>query len=184
MRIFTVIVFIIVCFILLFALLRIGGGIFSFFTPSASRPSSQLPLQVTPKIVETDTQVVIFQDPLIDQPGSTVKEIVDNQDNLLGKEVIVKGEVRQTEKDWGFWIEDTGTRRHRVFITTNSALVQPNLVNFVTTGFKYVKIKGTVKEMLWTKEATLEEASASSDIAISQSSRLVIIPTEIVQLTP
>jgi DNA/RNA endonuclease YhcR with UshA esterase domain len=170
--------------ILVFALFRIGGGIFSFFTPSASRQASQLPVQVTPKVVETDTQVVIFQDPLIDQPGNTVKEITENQRELLGKEVIVKGEVKQTEKDWGFWIEDTGTRRHRIFITTNSALVQPNLVNFATTGFKYIKIKGTVKEMLWTKEATLEEASNSSDIAVSQTSRLVVIPTEIVQLTP
>lgn len=130
-----------------------------------------------PKIVQTPTQIVVFENPLIDQEGLSVEEVVDRREELLGKTVTIKGTLGKIDKEWGFWLQDSSGATNQIFIVNNAQLASSTVANFTLDGQKYLRVKGVVKEMVWTDE---DSSTVNIDEEVrGNKKRLVIVGQEI-----
>lgn len=140
---------------------------------------AQVVEDLTPKIVQTPTRVIIFENPLVDQEGLSVSEVLDRRQELVGKEVTIKGRQGKGDREWGFWLTDTGETQREIFVINNNRIVSQNIAEFTLSGQTYLRVKGTIKEMIWTDEDSTIDVNNPDGISGRQESRLVIVPSEI-----
>ena len=155
----------------------ISGRILSFFV-GVSPVFAQVIEDLAPKIVQTDTQIVIFENPLVDEEGLTVDELIDRRQELLGKSVVVKGAVGSLAQPWGFWMEDTSKNENRLFVVNHPRIASQTAANFTLTGQKYLRIRGTVKQMVWTDDDSTRVLTNPDEEDNVHDRRLVLVADE------
>ena len=134
---------------------------------------------LAPKVVQTDTHVIIFDNPLVDQDGMTVEEVQDNKAVLIGKEVVVKGAPDEVDEPWGFWLTDTSRSQDKLFVVTQASIANQNVDEFVFDNHPYVRIKGTIKYLTWTDRDSFDDLKFENGKSVGRSQRLVIVADEI-----
>lgn len=180
-RIGNIIGAIVVTFLAIGLLFWLGSRTINSLSNPSPVSSSTVP-EEPPKIEESEKQVVIFENPLINEPGLAVKELTDKKDEYKGKAVEVKGAVGSRDGDWGFWLNETNGDRKQVFILTHPSLASQTASQFSLIGQKYVRVRGVLKDVVWTRESTVEEATLGAQAAFSPPQRLSIIADEIIPI--
>lgn len=173
-RITSVLVLLVVSFVLVFAA---GWRLLSMIV-AASPAFAQTLENLTPKVLQTQTAVVVFENPLVDEQGLSVKEVNDNKEKLLGQHITVKGAFDRVDKPWGFWLRETSQDRSEIFIVTNDQIANTDVAEFVLAGQKYLRVSGTLKQMIWTYEDSTDERIVK-DGSNANNSRWVIVADQI-----
>jgi hypothetical protein len=159
----------------------LGNRAFSSLRNPSPVISSTLPAN-PPKIVDTGKQIVIFENPLINEPGLSVSELLKRTDELKGRAVEVKGIIRNRDGDWGFWLNETNGERQQVFILTHPSLTKDEVSSYSIVGKRYIRVRGVLKDVIWTNEESVEDATTSAQAVFSPPQRLSIIPDEIIEI--
>jgi hypothetical protein len=121
---------------------------------------------------------VVFENPLVDEEGLSVDEVIDRRDELLGKNIVVKGALGKIEKPWGFSIEDTSRRQDELFVVNHPRVASQTASNFTIAGQKFLRVKGTLKEMIWTDEDSTRALTVPDENTRRSDRRLVIVADE------
>ena len=152
----------------------------------ASPVVAQILKSLAPKIVQTDTQVVIFVNPLIDQSGLGIDQLLDNRSQYLGQPVVVKGAIGEVQEPWGFYITSTDGSSQKILIVTAAEIANQTVKDFSLTGLEYLQVEGTLKEMVQTSEDSLDEVKIENGKYTGQSKKLVIVASKLspIFLTP
>lgn len=172
---------IIVAFLAIGFVLWLGNRTVTSFTRPTPVSSSTLP-EKPPKIIDTGKQIVIFQNPIINEPGLSVEEVMNKADELKGQAVEVKGQIGSRDGDWGFWLNETNGERDSVFILTHPSLATDNITPIGLLDKKYVRVRGVLKDVTWTQQSTLSDANSPDQPVFSTPQRLSIVVTEIIPI--
>lgn len=131
------------------------------------------------RIVQTDTQVLVLDNPLVNEGGVGVDELTDERDKWLGVKVTTKGAVGEVVAPWGFELDATDGSRSDILIITNSEIANQAVEDFNLDGLEYLKVVGTVKELVRSQENSLEEVEIEDGMYEGRNQRLVIVAESI-----
>lgn len=178
MKIFRITGFIVMSICVLAVIATIGYRSLTLAI-NASPTFAQAVQNLMPRFFQNETQIVIFDNPLVNQEGFSVEDVKKRSKEFLGVEITVKGAISDLDEELGFTIKDTSNVSGELLIITDESITEASISAITLEAHKYVRVRGIVKELIVTTKDSLDDIQTEDGKYKDGTPRIVVVAKEI-----